>query len=67
MNALTQAEAIAVLADALAPFADFAGARRTAPPGLPITVGSGVARRQLTMGDCYRAAAALAVARQAAR
>ena len=54
------------LVKALEPFASFADPRRYAPPGLPITQGSGMARRQLTMGDCYRAADAIAAARKAA-
>jgi hypothetical protein len=56
--ALTNRET--ALVDALEPFASFADARRIAPPYLPITQGSGMARRQLTMGDCYRAADAVA-------
>lgn len=45
---------------ALEPFAAFADPRRNMPPSMPITQGSGMARRQLTMGDCYAAADALA-------
>ena len=48
------------LVSALEPFAAFADPHRMAPPELPITQGSRMARRQLTMADCYRAAAALA-------
>ena len=45
---------------ALEPFAGFADPRRRVPPSLAITVGSELACRQLTMGDCYAAADALA-------
>lgn len=38
---------------ALAPFAAFADPRRVALPTLVITQGSSMAKRQLTMGDCY--------------
>lgn len=44
---------------ALQPFADFADPRGTLPPGHQITQGSPMARRQLTMGDCYAARNAL--------
>lgn len=45
---------------ALAPFAEFAGGVVGRPPAdTPITMGSRMARRQLTMGDCVRAADAL--------
>lgn len=60
--ALTRTEQ--ALIAALEPFAAFGDPRRIAPPGLPITQGSGMARRQLTMGDCYRAADAIAAMRE---
>jgi len=41
--------------ETLLPFADFAHARDGVPPDMPITMGSGIAKRQLTMGDCYKA------------
>ena len=40
---------------ALKPFADFADGRRVVPPEMHITPGSYMAKRQLTMGDCYKA------------
>jgi hypothetical protein len=49
------------LRQALEPFAAFADPRNKIPENMPITQGSQMARRQLTMGDCYRARAALAV------
>ncbi len=54
----------AQLREALKPFADFAngsGAKHF-PDNLVITSGSGMARKQLTLGDCHRARAALAPA-----
>lgn len=48
------------LVAALQPFADFADPRGIAPPSLVITAGSGIAKRQLTMADCYAARDALA-------
>lgn len=48
------------LVNALEPFAAFADPHRIAPPELPITQGSRMARRQLTMADCYGAADAIA-------
>lgn len=48
------------LVEALRPFADYADPRCAAPDDLVITQGSGFAKRQLTMGDCYNAAEALA-------
>lgn len=48
------------LVEALRPFANYADdARAKAPADLVITVGSSIAKRQLTMGDCYKARAAL--------
>jgi hypothetical protein len=48
------------LRGALAPFAEFAGGKVGRPPAdTPITMGSRIARRQLTMGDCARAADAM--------
>lgn len=48
------------LRGALQPFAEFAGGTVGRPPAdTPITMGSRIARRQLTMGDCARAADAL--------
>jgi len=50
---------VAVLEAALRPFANYADDRKVMPPEWPITLGSAMARRQLTMGDCYAARAAL--------
>lgn len=47
------------MAAALEPFADFADPRGAFPKEMQITRGSDMAKRQLTMGDCYRAAEAL--------
>jgi hypothetical protein len=44
---------------ALKPFADYADPRRVVPPTFQITSGSNLARKQLTMEDCYRAKEAL--------
>lgn len=44
---------------ALKPFADYADPSAVFPPNIPITNGSRLARRQLTMGDCYEAARVL--------
>lgn len=44
---------------ALEPFAEFADPSDRLPESFPITTGSAMGRRQLTMGDCYRARAAL--------
>lgn len=49
------------LREALRPFADFADPRGVVPADFVITQGSSMAKRQLTMGDCYEALAALAV------
>jgi hypothetical protein len=46
--------------EVLARFAAFADPKRIAPDGLVITNGSPMAKAQLTMGDCYAAADALA-------
>jgi hypothetical protein len=50
--------ASAKAAAALQPFADYAGST-ILPDDFVITMGSGMAKRQLTVGDCSRAAAAL--------
>ena len=55
-----QTARIAALEAALKPFADFADPNRRFPATMPITNGSGMARRQLTMGDLYAALEALA-------
>lgn len=57
-------KALSALCEALKPFAGFADPRNTVPETWPITQGSRMARKQLTMGDCYRARAALALAEQ---
>lgn len=44
---------------ALEPFAAFADERNTVPPDYQITSGSPIARRQLTMGNCYNARKAI--------
>ena len=49
------------LAEALEPFAAFADLSGLVPDDHIITQGSPMARRQLTMGDCRKAAAALRV------
>ena len=41
---------------ALKPFAAYADKNRIAPANLPISIGSPIAKVQLTMGDCYAAA-----------
>src|SRR3546814_15153323 len=43
------------LLEALLPFAEFGDVRHSLPDGVVITNGSRMARRQLGMGDCYRA------------
>lgn len=50
---------VEAMREALKPFASFADPTRKVPRGMPVTVGSRIARRQLTMGDCYDAADAL--------
>lgn len=45
---------------ALKPFSDYVDPRRKLPADTQITRGSPFSRGQLTMGDCYRAADALA-------
>lgn len=51
---------ITQLREALRPFADYAPAAQQQVPGhINITQGSWMARRQLTMADCYKARAAL--------
>lgn len=44
---------------ALQPFADFADPRNTIPPDTVLTAGSPMARKQITMANCYAASAAL--------
>lgn len=44
---------------ALAPFAEYADPYNRVPDHLPITHGSNMGKRQLTMGDCYIAAGVL--------
>lgn len=41
--------------DALRPFADYADPSRRIRPDFVLTAGSPLAKRQLTMGDCYAA------------
>lgn len=48
------------IAEALRPFAEFADQDHIVPRRYVITQGSPLAKRQLTMGDCYEARAALA-------
>ena len=48
------------LREALRPFADYADGRGGVAYDHVITMGSQLAKRQLTMGDCYVARAALA-------
>lgn len=50
---------IAILEAALKPFADYADHTRTIPHNYILTDGSNLAKRQLIMGDCYKAAEAL--------
>lgn len=52
--------AVAALKKALEPFAKFADPTGAFSDSFKITAGSGMARRQLTMGHCYRAKEALA-------
>lgn len=49
------ASEIEKLLTVLKPFAEYADPRNKFPESLKITNGSGFARQQLTMGDCYRA------------
>jgi hypothetical protein len=44
---------------ALEPFAAFADPRNVIPPDIILTAGSPMARKQITMADCYAARAAL--------
>ncbi len=46
--------------EALRPFAEFAAKADVLPDDFVITKGSGLARKQLTIGDCRNARAALA-------
>jgi len=50
---------ITQMQQALKPFADFADPTRKLSPQFEITAGSRMAKRQLTMGDCYAAYNAL--------
>lgn len=49
---------VAVLGEALKPFADFAPHRDTLPDDMRITAGSDFAKKQLTIGDLRKAKAA---------
>lgn len=53
-------DVIEQMIEALEPFADFADTSGVLPDDHVITRGSRMAQRQLTMGDCRRALAALA-------
>ena len=57
------------LVDALEPFADFVSgpAGKTLPDDMPLTKGSGIARKQLTVADFRRAATAFAKAKGVSR
>lgn len=56
----SQAKEIERLREALEPFADYAAdPQQNVPAHLNITRGSWMAKRQLTMGDCYTARTAL--------
>lgn len=44
---------------ALRPFADFADPNNRIPPDIILTAGSAMARKQITMANCYAARAAL--------
>lgn len=46
---------ILALEKALQPFANYADSRNVVNPEFIITAGSSIAKKQLTMGDCYRA------------
>jgi len=59
------ARALETLRAALLPFSNFADPRGYAESEMPITLGSAMAKRQLTMGDCYAACSALAALRDA--
>ncbi len=52
------------LVRALEPFAAYADPHRRVPRHLPVTQGSGLARRQVTMGDCYDALDAIVAAQE---
>lgn len=58
-NVGTLLERNTALEAALRPFAEYADPRGNVPAHLQITSGSSIARRQLTMGHCYTARAAL--------
>ena len=49
------AEQVVKLRRALEPFAAFADPSNTFPPDMRITAGSPMAKKQLTMGECYAA------------
>jgi len=51
------------LVKALSPFAEYADHRNVCPADNVITIGSTIAKRQLTMGDCYEARNAIAKAK----
>lgn len=55
------------MVSALQAFADFADPQRRVPARMPITSGSMFGKRQLMMGDCYRAADAIAALRKRQR
>lgn len=57
-----QKKVIETMREALKPFADYADRAMVLPPTFQITTGSSIARVQLTLGDCYGARAALALA-----
>jgi hypothetical protein len=56
---ILSATRLQAIREALKPFADFVDAARAPPDSFVITQGSGMARRQLTVGDCRRAGAVL--------
>ncbi len=62
-NALLGMEAFsnraAAFEEALKPFAEFADPRNMIPPDTILTAGSPMARKQITMSDCYAARSAL--------
>lgn len=50
---------IKALEDALRPFAAYADKHRSIHHWFVITQGSGLSKKQLTMGDCYKASSVL--------
>jgi hypothetical protein len=56
---ILSAPRLQAIREALKPFADFVDAAGAPPDSFAITQGSGMARRQLTVGDCRRAGAVL--------